>query len=73
MASINIGQENSGDTFYRYKMPRLQAVVGSLVLVLSIFSLCKQCGLLIKPLLTRMTLCFLWTQIEGRGNGIKTR
>lgn len=30
MASINIGQENSGDTFYRYKMPRLQAVVGSL-------------------------------------------
>lgn len=27
MASINIGQENSGDTFYRYKMPRLQAVI----------------------------------------------
>lgn len=27
MASINIGGENAGDAFYRYKMPRLRARV----------------------------------------------
>ncbi len=28
MATVNIGQGNAGDQFYRYKMPRLQAKVG---------------------------------------------
>lgn len=27
MATVNIGQGNAGDQFYRYKMPRLQAKV----------------------------------------------
>ena len=27
MASINIGQSNAGDEFYRYKMPALQSKV----------------------------------------------
>lgn len=29
MATINIGADNQGDAFYRYKMPRLVARVGS--------------------------------------------
>lgn len=31
MASINIGGENAGDAFYRYKMPKLKARVRSAV------------------------------------------
>ena len=27
MATVNIGQGNAGDQFYRYKMPKLQAKV----------------------------------------------
>ena len=29
MTSVNIGQDNQGDAFYRYKMPVLQARVSS--------------------------------------------
>lgn len=31
MASINIGGENAGDAFYRYKMPKLKARVSECV------------------------------------------
>lgn len=30
MAAVNIGQDNQGDAFYRYKMPSLQARVSRL-------------------------------------------
>jgi len=33
MATVNIGQGNAGDQFYRYKMPRLQAKVGPVLRV----------------------------------------
>ena len=32
MATVNIGEANQGDVFYRYKMPKLQARVRALLL-----------------------------------------
>ncbi len=66
MATVNIGQGNAGDQFYRYKMPRLQAKVGPVLR----FGLELQSP----PLQVRGDhgIQSRWLQVEGRGNGIKT-
>lgn len=61
----NIGGENAGDAFYRYKMPKLVAKVRGLV-----GSMGVSC---VVPHQTRLLLnMHASLQIEGRGNGIKT-
>jgi len=66
MATVNIGQGNAGDQFYRYKMPRLQAKVGPVLRV----GLEFQCPPL--PVDDDHCIQSRWLQVEGRGNGIKT-
>lgn len=63
MATINIGQSNAGDQFYRYKMPRLQAKVS-----LPLYDW-RPTAARLESLLVSFGACF---QVEGRGNGIKT-
>ena len=85
MASINIGADNAGDAFYRYKMPKLQARVspprpqglgrgasggrGGLGRRGGGGAVSRVRFITIDRLACRLTAR---TQIEGRGNGIKT-
>ena len=66
MATVNIGQGNAGDQFYRYKMPRLQAKVGPILRVGPEFQSSPL------PPNGDHGIQFRWLQVEGRGNGIKT-
>ena len=65
MTSVNIGQDNQGDAFYRYKMPVLQARVGPPAPESGPARPQGRCPAARAPTARA-------AQIEGRGNGIKT-
>lgn len=72
MAMLNIGGENAGDAFYRYKMPKLQCRVS-----MPAGHRTRRCVIPAVALYAQLSCSgphalFESLQIEGRGNGIKT-